>query len=92
MSTSNTLSYDVFVSDPIPLSVNGLLPNGEPHRFSPLSTTLIHGKTDAVLVDPPLTIDQAQAVGAWVAASGKKLTLAIQNEKGRQVSPAAACH
>jgi glyoxylase-like metal-dependent hydrolase (beta-lactamase superfamily II) len=42
--------------------------------FSPLSTTLIYGKNDAVLVDPPLTIDQAKAVGDWVEASGKELT------------------
>ena len=74
MSTNDTLSYDVFVSEPIPLNVTGLLPNGERHIFSPLSTTLIYGKNDAVLVDPPLTIDQAKRVGDWVEASGKKLT------------------
>jgi hypothetical protein len=38
-----------------------------------LSSTLIYGKGDAVLVDPSLTIDQAKAVGDWVEASGKKL-------------------
>jgi len=74
MSTKNTLSYDVFVSEPIPLNVTGLLPNGEPHMFSPLSSTLIYGKKDAVLTDPPLTINQAKAVGDWVEAHGKKLT------------------
>ena len=41
MSTDDTLSYDVFVSEPIPLNVTGLLPNGEPHMFSLLSSTLI---------------------------------------------------
>jgi hypothetical protein len=66
MSANNVLSYDVFVSDPIPQNVTGLLPNGETHMFSPLSTTLIYGKNDAVLVDPPLTTDQAKAVGDWV--------------------------
>jgi glyoxylase-like metal-dependent hydrolase (beta-lactamase superfamily II) len=74
MSTDNTVSYDVFVADPIPQNVTGLLPNGEPHMFSPLATTLIFGKHDAVLVDPPLTIEQATAVGDWVYAHGKKLT------------------
>ena len=74
MSTNDTLSYDVFVSEPIALNVTGQLPNGERHMFSPLSSTLIYGKNDAVLVDPPLTIDQAKAVGDWVEASGKKLT------------------
>ena len=57
MPTNGTLSYDVFVSGPIPLNVSGLLPNGEPHIFSPLSSTLIYGKSDAVLADPPLTVE-----------------------------------
>ena len=74
MATNNSLSYSVFVSDPIPQNVTGLLPNGERHMFSPLSTTLIYGKNDAVVVDPPLTIDQAKAVGDWVQTFGKKLT------------------
>jgi glyoxylase-like metal-dependent hydrolase (beta-lactamase superfamily II) len=74
MSANNVLSYDVFVSDPIPQNVTGLLPNGETHMFSPLSTTLIYGKNDAVLVDPPLTTDQAKAVGDWVETFGKKIT------------------
>jgi hypothetical protein len=34
MSANNVLSYDVFVSDPIPQNVTGLLPNGETHMFS----------------------------------------------------------
>jgi glyoxylase-like metal-dependent hydrolase (beta-lactamase superfamily II) len=74
MSTNDTLGYEVFVSDPIPMNVTGLLPNGERHMFSPLSSTLIYGKNDAVLVDPPLTIDQAKLVGDCVEASGKRLT------------------
>ena len=74
MSINDTLGYDVFVSEPIPLNVDGLLPNGERHMFSPLATTLIYGENDAVLVDPPLTSDQAEEVGDWVEASGKKVT------------------
>ncbi|MFJ3307403.1 MBL fold metallo-hydrolase [Streptomyces sp. NPDC086549] len=68
------LGYDVFVADPIPLSVPGLLPNGEPRLYQPIAVTLIHGRQDAVLVDPPLTTEQAAAVGDWVEASGKRLT------------------
>src|SRR6266566_7053988 len=74
MPTNGTLSYEVFVAEPIPQNVMGLLPNGEHHMFSPLATTLIYSKNDAVLVDPPLTMNQAKAVGDWVEASGKKLT------------------
>ncbi|MFD4503711.1 MBL fold metallo-hydrolase [Streptomyces sp. NPDC058457] len=76
MSTSinSGLGYDVFVADPLPVAGPGPLPNGEPRTFQPIAVTLIHGTQDAVLVDPPLTLDQAQAVGDWVEASGKRLT------------------
>ena len=40
----------------------------------PTSATLIFGQRDAVLVDAFLTIEQAAALGEWVAASGKNLT------------------
>jgi glyoxylase-like metal-dependent hydrolase (beta-lactamase superfamily II) len=42
--------------------------------FSPLSVTLIYGENDAVLIDPPLTTDQAGAVADWITATGKNLT------------------
>lgn len=67
-----SLSYDVFVADPLPLA--GSLPTGEPRRFQPIAVTLIKGERDAVLVDPPLTTEQAKAVGDWVEASGYRLT------------------
>jgi glyoxylase-like metal-dependent hydrolase (beta-lactamase superfamily II) len=68
------LGYDIFVAESIPQSVTQLLPNGDRPIWSPLSTTLIHGQNDAVLVDPPFTRDQAQAVSDWVQASNKNLT------------------
>jgi glyoxylase-like metal-dependent hydrolase (beta-lactamase superfamily II) len=74
MSIENSLGYSVFVSDPIPMDLPGLLPNGKPHLFQPLSTTLIYGEHDAVLAEAPLTVDQGEAVGDWVASSGKNLT------------------
>jgi glyoxylase-like metal-dependent hydrolase (beta-lactamase superfamily II) len=74
MSTPDTLGYDVFVADPLPQNASEPLPNGEPHVFQPLAVTLIHGERDAVLVDPPLTEEQAALVGDWVQASGKRLT------------------
>lgn len=72
--SDHALRYDVFVADPFPQKVPGLLPNGGPRLFSPLSSTLIHGRDNAVLVDPPLLTDQAKAVGDWVEARGKRLT------------------
>lgn len=69
-----SISYDVFVADPIAQAVTELVPNGDRRMFSPLSVTLIKGERDAVLVDPPLTREQAADVAAWVKASGKNLT------------------
>jgi glyoxylase-like metal-dependent hydrolase (beta-lactamase superfamily II) len=71
---SGNITYDVFVAAPIPQNVTEPVPNGEKRFFSPLSITLIAGERDAVLVDPPLTIEQTRAVGDWVEASGKNLT------------------
>jgi glyoxylase-like metal-dependent hydrolase (beta-lactamase superfamily II) len=70
---STHLGYDIFVSGSIPQN-NQPLPNGDRPVWSPLSTTLIHGRTDAVLVDPPFTREQAHAVIDWVQASNKELT------------------
>jgi glyoxylase-like metal-dependent hydrolase (beta-lactamase superfamily II) len=74
MSTTatETLTYDVFVNQPPPQ--DGVLPNGEPKRFSPTASTLIYGSRDAVLTDPGLTIDQAQTLGDWVESKGRNLT------------------
>ncbi|MFG2306661.1 MBL fold metallo-hydrolase [Actinacidiphila glaucinigra] len=74
MSANNALAYEVFTADPIPLNVPELVPNGDRRMFSPLSVTLIHGERNAVLVDPPMTTVQGEAVAQWVEASGKNLT------------------
>jgi glyoxylase-like metal-dependent hydrolase (beta-lactamase superfamily II) len=74
MSANSALAYEVFVTDPIPQNVAALVPNGDRRMFSPLSITLIYGENDAVLVDPPMTSDQADQVGKWVEESGKNLT------------------
>jgi glyoxylase-like metal-dependent hydrolase (beta-lactamase superfamily II) len=71
---STELGYDVFISEPISQNVTELLPNGDRAGWSPLSATLIHGRNDAVLADPPFTRDQAHTVGDWVQASNKNLT------------------
>jgi glyoxylase-like metal-dependent hydrolase (beta-lactamase superfamily II) len=71
-AATETLTYEVFVNEPPPQ--DGLLPNGEPKRFSPTASTLIYGGRDAVLTDPGLTTDQAQVLGDWVASKGRNLT------------------
>jgi glyoxylase-like metal-dependent hydrolase (beta-lactamase superfamily II) len=67
-----TLTYDVFVNDPPPQG--GVLPSGEPKRFSPMASTLIYGSSDAVLTDPGMTEEQARVLGDWVASKGRNLT------------------
>jgi len=41
--------------------------------WSPITSTLIMGRHDAVLIDPPLTTTQAAEVGDWIVASGREL-------------------
>lgn len=67
------LSYKVFVSDGVQRGATDRLPNGDPIVSPPISSTLIYGTTDAVLVDPPLTRDQTTLVAAWITQSGKHL-------------------
>jgi glyoxylase-like metal-dependent hydrolase (beta-lactamase superfamily II) len=72
MNQSGDLAYDVFVNDPPPQE--GSLPNGEPKRFSPMASTLIYGREDAVLTDPGMTDEQARVLGDWVATRGRNVT------------------
>jgi glyoxylase-like metal-dependent hydrolase (beta-lactamase superfamily II) len=69
---NSSLNYDVFINQPPPQA--GVLPNGEHKAFSPQASTLIYGATDAVLVDTPMTVDQARLLGDWVAEHDRKLT------------------
>jgi len=73
-ATSPTqLSYDVFVSDGPAGAGDERMPDGAPLAWSPLSSTLIFGAEDALLVDPPFTRTQIQNVGDWVERSGRRL-------------------
>jgi glyoxylase-like metal-dependent hydrolase (beta-lactamase superfamily II) len=77
MSTksASTLSYEVFVSDGTPRAGDERMPDGSPLVSSPLSSTLIYGERDAILVDPPFTKAQVAKVGDWVERSGKRLVM-----------------
>jgi hypothetical protein len=64
----------VFLAPSIP-AITSELPPGEKQRpWPPISSTLIFGERDAVLVDTPITVEQARALADWVVASGKNLT------------------
>jgi glyoxylase-like metal-dependent hydrolase (beta-lactamase superfamily II) len=69
---ASTLQYDVLVSGLLPTSAPPM-PDGERPHWSPLSHTLIHGPTEAVIVDPPITVAQTSALAEWIAAFGKRL-------------------
>jgi glyoxylase-like metal-dependent hydrolase (beta-lactamase superfamily II) len=70
---STQLGYDVFIVEPIPQNAERL-PDGTRRMWSPQSTILVYGASDAILVDPPFTFDQAKDIAEWVQASGKNLT------------------
>lgn len=80
--SKSSLDYDIFLTPTRPFvepagQKRGDLPSwsppgGEP-TWPPTSATLIYGSMDAVLVDALLTVDQAEDLGEWIAASGKRL-------------------
>jgi len=70
---SRPLEHRLFVTAQIPQSGRGPLPDGSARMWSPITSTLLLGRHDAVLVDPPLTAAQAAEVGDWIAASGREL-------------------
>lgn len=67
------LNYKLFVTGQIPQSGRGPLPDGSTRMWSPITSTLILGKQDAVLVDAPLTNVQAREVGDWIESFGRRL-------------------
>jgi glyoxylase-like metal-dependent hydrolase (beta-lactamase superfamily II) len=68
------LTSKVFVTPGIPMVTSDPPPGQERRLWSPISSTLISGKRDAVLVDTFITVDQNRALVDWVEASGKNLT------------------
>ena len=71
---TNRLQWEVFVSAQIPVVTSDLPPGANEMKWSPISSTLISGKRDAVLVDTAITIDQNQKIVDWIVESGKNLT------------------
>ena len=69
-----SLRWDVFLSPSIPATAIDLAPGEKERPWPPISSTLISGERDAVLVDTPITIEQARALANWIAARGKNLT------------------
>jgi glyoxylase-like metal-dependent hydrolase (beta-lactamase superfamily II) len=67
------LNWDVFVTPGIPIVTPDRPPGIRKTYFQAMASTLIFGIRDAVLVDAFMTVEQANALGDWVAAKGKNL-------------------
>src|SRR5690348_18039525 len=65
MNGTTDLRYEVFVSDMVPVAAPPW-PDDGPTLWSPLSHTLIYGKNEALLTDPPVIREQADALITWV--------------------------
>jgi glyoxylase-like metal-dependent hydrolase (beta-lactamase superfamily II) len=70
----DSLTWDVFLAPSIPAITTDLPPGEKQRPWPPISSTLISGKRDAVLVDTPITVEQARALTNWIVARGKNLT------------------
>src|ERR1700745_1706767 len=68
------LRWDVSLTPIIPAITSDLPPGQTQRPWPPISSTLIFGERDAVLVDTPITVEQGRALANWVAARGKNLT------------------
>jgi hypothetical protein len=55
---SNRLHWEVFVSTEARVVTSDLAPGATERRWSPISSTLVSGQRDAVLVDTFVTIEQ----------------------------------
>lgn len=74
-SVANThLKWDVFVTPSIPVVAPDIAPGEHERPWPPISSTLIYGLRDAVLVDSFITLQQALAQADWIASTGKNLT------------------
>ena len=64
---SNTLGVNVFTAPGKVMVGERPKPFGEALGFDPITSTLIFGEYDAVLVDAMTTVAEAEALAAWVA-------------------------
>jgi glyoxylase-like metal-dependent hydrolase (beta-lactamase superfamily II) len=70
---SNALSVNVFTAPGKTMVGERPKPFGEALAFDPITSTLIFGEYDAVLVDAMLTVAEAQVLADWVALHNRNL-------------------
>ena len=71
--TSSTLGVNVFTAPGKAMIGERPKPFGEPLGFDPMTSTLIFGEYDAVLVDAMTTVAEAEALGDWIALHNRNL-------------------
>src|ERR1700722_4655483 len=69
----NTLSVNVFTAPGKTMVGERPKPFGEAFGFDPITSTLIFGEYDAVLVDAMGTVAEGEALAAWVALHNRNL-------------------
>src|SRR5271163_557590 len=69
----NPLSVNVFTAPGKAMVGERPRPFGEPFGFDPITSTLIFGEYDAVLVDAMCTVAEADALADWVALHNRNL-------------------
>jgi glyoxylase-like metal-dependent hydrolase (beta-lactamase superfamily II) len=70
---STTLSANVFTAPGKAMVGERPRPFGEALGFDPITSTLIFGEHDAVLVDAMMTVAEAEALADWVALHNRNL-------------------
>jgi glyoxylase-like metal-dependent hydrolase (beta-lactamase superfamily II) len=70
---SNTLGVNVFTAPGKTMVGERPKPFGEALGFDPITSTLIFGEHDAVLVDAMMTVAEAEALADWVALHNRNL-------------------
>ena len=74
-NTADThLKWDVFVTPSVPVVTTDFAPGEHERPWPPISSTLIYGSRDAVVVDSFITEKQARGQVDWIASTGKNLT------------------
>ncbi|MGA2902030.1 MAG: hypothetical protein ABSF40_17535, partial [Candidatus Acidiferrales bacterium] len=68
-----TLSVNVFTAPGKTMVGDRPKPFGEPFGFDPMTSTLIFGEYDAVLVDAMTTVAEAEALADWIALHNRNL-------------------
>src|SRR5277367_2808316 len=70
---TNALSVNVFTAPGKVMVGERPKPFGEPLGFDPITSTLIFGEYDAVLVDAMMTVAEAEALADWIALHNRNL-------------------